>query len=454
MDFKKNIILIIASMGVFVEALDIAIINLTIPAIQHQFNVSNDTLQWLQTLYVLLYGGFLIIGGKLSDVAGRKKVFMAGSALFLVSSLGAGLSTSFVALAFFRAIQGLGAALIMPSAISIVTHTFTETHERSKAIGIFSSFAAIGSGSGLAVGGLISTYWGWHWVFLINVPILVVVLIASYFILDRDSKNKQTQKTDYLSSILLVFSLLLFTYGIHQVGDFEKNYLTITICLSTSLILLGIIYRRLKSISNPLIDLNVFNSKTIITANATFFTLGCFFIGYLFLIALILQRDMHYSAATSGLLLVPFSILSAVVAKFILPAIMKRVPTLQLGVIGMSMMSLGGILLILTLLFDYPLTLILLSAACVSGIGMTICFTSLSLLCIEGIPSEHYGLASSLSSTSYFMGAGIGLSVLTLFMPKENMDTAVNGLTVIVLCCYALLGLSLLLLRQKKNKRE
>lgn len=449
MELKKNLVLIIASMGVFVEALDIAIINLTIPAIQNQFAVSNDTLQWLQTLYVLLYGGFLIIGGKLSDVIGRKTIFTIGAALFLISSLGAGLSNSFVSLAFFRALQGLGAALIMPSALSIVTHTFTETNERSKAIGIFSSFAAIGSGSGLAVGGLISTYWGWHWVFLINVPILIVVLIASYFILEKDKIAARMEKTDYLSSILLVFSLLLFTYGIHQFGAFESNYVSIIVSLTTTVVLFFIIYKRLKSIPNPLINLSVFNSKTIITANAVFFTLGCFFIGYLFLIALILQRDMGYTAAKAGLLLVPFSLLSAAVAKFVLPSLMKRVKTLQLGIIGMSMMSLGGVLLVLTLVFDYPLLLILLSAACVSGIGMTICFTSLSLLCIQDIPSEHYGLASSLSSTSYFMGAGIGLSVLTLFMPKENMDSAVSNITVIILCCYALLGLLLLLWRNR-----
>lgn len=453
MDLKKNIVLIIASMGVFVEALDIAIINLTIPAIQNQFQVSNDTLQWLQTLYVLLYGGFLIIGGKLSDVVGRKKIFTIGATLFLISSLGAGLSTSFTALAFFRALQGLGAALIMPSAISIVTHTFTDPQERSKAIGIFSSFAAIGSGSGLAVGGLISTYWGWHWVFLINVPILVVVLIASYFLLDKDPEIKRLEKTDYLSSILLVFSLLLFTYSIHQFGDFETNYISIIGALATSIFLFFVTYKRLRTISNPLINLSVFSSKTIITANAVFFTLGCFFIGYLFLIALILQRDMNYTAAESGLLLVPFSILSAIVAKFILPVIMKRVPILQLGVIGMSLMSLGGLLLILTLVFDYPIFLILLSAACVSGIGMTICFTSLSLLCIEDIPAEHYGLASSLSSTSYFMGAGIGLSVLTLFMPKDNIDDAVSTITVIILCSYALLGLFLLLWRQAQIRK-
>ena len=126
MDTRKNVILILASVGTFVEALDIAIINLTIPSIQEQFHIGAGTVQWLQTLYVLFFGGFLIIGGKLSDQIGRKKMFLLGALIFMLTSLGAGLSESFNILAIFRALQGLGAALVMPAALSIVTNTFRE----------------------------------------------------------------------------------------------------------------------------------------------------------------------------------------------------------------------------------------------------------------------------------------------------------------------------------------
>jgi MFS family permease len=407
---KRNGILVIASMGIFVEALDIAIINLTIPAIQTQFHITNDTVQWLQTLYVLLYGGFLIIGGKLSDIIGRKKIFIAGAALFLITSLGAGLSGTFAMLAFFRALQGLAAALIMPSALAIVTHTFTEQQERSKAIGIFSSFAAVGSGSGLSAGGLISTYWGWHWVFLINVPILALVIIAASFYLADETAKRPEKKTDLLSGMLLVCCLLLLSYGIHQTGDFRRHYGLIISCITGALICLKLVYNRLRRLEDPLIDLSVFNLPAVLTANGVFFLLGSFFTGYLFIISLLLQKDMHFSAAKSGLLLVPFSILSALVAKFVLPLLMKKLRPDQLGVLGMSFMVTGGMLIFSAILTGYSLVLLLFAAAFISGLGMTICFTSFSILSIQDILCSY---------------AFIGLFWLIIFMRKHKVRQGV-----------------------------
>src|SRR5437764_396335 len=165
---RKQIILIVASTAIFFEALDIAILNLAIPLMQRQFRLEPESIQWVQTVYVLFYGGFLVIGGKLCDTIGRKKIFMSGAGLFLFTSLGAGLSPNFIVLTVFRALQGLAAAMVMPSALSVITNTFTEPRERNRALSIFSSFAAIGSGCGLALGGILATYLGWRWIFFIN----------------------------------------------------------------------------------------------------------------------------------------------------------------------------------------------------------------------------------------------------------------------------------------------
>jgi EmrB/QacA subfamily drug resistance transporter len=437
---KKKIILIIASVGTFVEALDIAIINLTIPSIQEELNIGTETAQWLQTLYVLFFGGFLIIGGKFSDQIGSKKIFILGSLIFMLTSLGAGLSSNFYILAIFRSLQGLGAAFIMPSALSIVTKTFKKNQERNRAIAIFSSFAAIGNGSGLSIGGIITTLLSWHWVFLINVPILFINLVLAYKYLPKDNIISKTEKKDTISGIFLVVGLLSITYGTHELVNFNKHSLVVLISLIFGLLMIIAVYYRLKFLSQPLINLNLFRYKSLITSNVTFFSLGAFYIGFLFLISLILQNDLNYSAASAGILLSPFSILSAFVAKFILPVISKKISSLQMSIVGWLFMLIGSAILSLSIYFNNSLILILIGSACISGVGITFCFTGLSVMGIQDIETENYGIASSLGTTSYFLGAGIGLSLITLLTQLFTF----SNLSLFILISYALIALIIL----------
>lgn len=454
MQLRKNLILVLASVATFVEALDIAIINLTIPSIQEQFHIGVEQAQWLQTLYVLLFGGFLIIGGRMSDQKGRKKVFLWGGLVFMLTSLGAGLSTSFEALAVFRALQGLGAAFIMPASSSIITNTFTETQERNRAIGVFSSFAAIGSGSGLSVGGLLSTYLSWHWVFLINVPILAITLILAYFYLPKDEFSNESQRVDTFTAVLLVLGLLCLTYGTHELPNLNGNRSFIVGSILLGLVIIGLVFYRLKTVQQPLIKLSLFDHSSVVISNWVFFIQGAFFIGFLFLISLMLQSDMGHTAAAAGLMLVPFSILSALIAKFVLPLVSKRLESAQMGILGWSFMLIGALMLWLSIHLGHPLTLVLIGAACISGVGITFCFTSMAVLSVRDVDPSNYGVVSSLTSTSYFLGGGIGLSFMTLLNQLLPSDWAVSNLSLGLLFSYALISVVILSYMSRSKKRS
>jgi EmrB/QacA subfamily drug resistance transporter len=447
---RQTIILLVVSSSIFFEALDIAIINLAIPLIQKDFLLTSDTVQWLQTLYVLFYGGLLIMGGKLADLAGRKKVFMAGSAVFLITSLGAGLSNSFEVLALCRAFQGLGAALVMPSAMSIITNTFTETTARHKAIGIFGSFAAIGSGSGLSIGGLIATYWGWPWVFFINVPVIVIALILAQIYIVPDGTHKPKAKADILSGIVLTLTIVQFTYLIHELKNIQHKPVLLILLIIGIAAGLKIFLTRNLNRPNPLIDFSLLKSSSLVTGNSTVLMMGAFFTSYLFLISLIMQTQMNYTAANAGLILFPFSILSAIVSKSMLPILLKRISMKQAGIVGMTLMTCGGFFLLLSMLWQYNLVLLLMSVACVTGTGIAVCFMSLTVIALEDISEQHHGLASSLTNTCFFIGGGIGMAILGFVMQLTEASQDFT-MPLIVLTLYALAGTVWLIFRYRQK---
>jgi MFS family permease len=448
---RKQIILLAASTAIFFEALDIAILNLAIPLMQKQFQLDAGTIQWVQTVYVLFYGGFLVIGGKLCDTVGRKNIFLTGAGLFLCTSLGAGLSNSFILLTAFRAVQGLAAAMVMPSALSIITNTFSDPAERNRSISIFSSFAAIGSGCGLALGGIVATYLGWQWIFFVNVPVIALALILAYRYIDKDVIDKQQQFPDIISSILLTGMIVLLSYIVHNLPGFSKNYQRLLLFIAVIVVAAYIFMRRERHRPQPLIDFSLFRSTGTITGNGITILLGAFFLSYLFLLSLVLQQNMHFSAAHAGLLLFPFSVCSFLVSRYAVPAMFKKLTVLQTGILGMCLMLCGALLLMTAIIFGHSMPLILLSIACVTGSGMSVCYPSLTALAIRDIPDTQQGIAAGICTTSYFIGAGLGLSLLALGMQLITAATStVNHLSVLLVGCFALPGVIWLLCVRKK----
>lgn len=440
MDSRKKIILLVACTAVLFEALDIAIINLAMPLVRADFDLDNSTVQWLQTVYILSYGGFMIAGGKLADLAGRKKIFMIGAALFLLTSLGAALSFTFQQLMIFRMVQGIGAAFVMPSALSIITHTFEEGPARSKAIGIFSAFAAIGSGTGLSLGGIIATYSGWQGVFFINVPVIAITLFIGYFYIPADVRVHTKNRADILSAVILTLSIMLLSYIVHELIHFRDYPVMMTGMLFFIVMSLYIFTLRNQKREDPLIDFSIFHAPLPLQGNIASVFLGAFFTSYLFILSLVLQQNMQYDAATAGLLLLPFSILSVLVGRFMIPVLVRKMPVQHSSLLGMSTMLLGGILLIIVLITGYPLVVLLLSVACVTGIGIGVSYTSLTVMAMHGMPQQHHGLASSVATTAYFFGGGLGLSILGPFLELSVSEGSINILPAICLTLFAAAG--------------
>jgi MFS family permease len=361
--------------------------NLAMPLIQQDFQLGSDQVQWVQSWYILLYGGFLIVGGKLADHIGRRKTFVIGNVLFLLTSLGAALSTSFEMLVALRAIQGIGAALIMPSALSIITNTFTDPTRRAKAVGVFSAFAAVGSGSGMSIGGMIATWFGWQSVFLINIPVIATTLLLTYLYIDKEQGRK--------------FAL--------------------------------------PEIFTSFVPSSLFRIPDAMLAVGVMMLLGAFFTGFLFLVSMLLQNNMHYSAAYAGLLLFPFSLLSAVSAKFAPSFLLRKMFVYQAAILGMMLMGVGAILIVAAMSWGYNLWLLMLAFACVSGVGMAVCFTTLTVLSVQKVPASQHGVISGLCTTAYFVGGGLGLTVLSAVMGTTQGNT-ITQLPIVVLMLFAVAG--------------
>jgi len=447
MFLRKTLILTLASTAVFFEALDIAIVNLAAPIIQQALGLSVQSTQWLQTLYLIPYGGFLILGGKLADSYGRKRMFLLGAAIFLFTSLGAGCSTTFTALVAFRMIQGIGAAFIMPSALSIISFTFREPSERGRAMGIFSAFAAIGSGFGMSVGGMVATWAGWQWVFFINVPVIASTLWLAYRFIEPDSKNETRPTPDILSASLLTGAILLLSYLIHALPAFIGHPMWLAgLVMLLAAALYGFMRRSFAS-QNPLLPFDMLLNRSTALAVGVFALLGAFFNSYLFIISLVLQNTLHYSAAHVGMLLFPFGILSMVVSKYVLGVLLNKLSLHHIGIVGMMSMVVGAVALFVFFRWNGAFSFLLVAMLCISGIGMAICIPCLMVMTVQDVAEENHGVASSLGTTAYFLGGGVGLSLLGLVGPSGTGAMPVNFMLIVVWGAYALAGLIWMVVR-------
>ncbi len=405
------LILVLLSLAQLMIVLDFSIVNVALPSIQSQFHLTPTKLQWVVSAYALTFGGFLLLGGRASDLFSRKMIFLIGLTVFSLASLLGGLATSAVMIFISRAVQGLGASMLSPSALSLITTTFSEGSERNKALGIFSSMAAIGFTTGVILGGILTSSLSWHWVFFVNVPIGAIAIIAGFLILPDQSKNQQKRGFDVTGAVLVTTSLLTIVYAITQISVPGESFVEVVILLFLSIVLaLSFIFVE-RRVGIPLVPLDIFGRRTIVISDLIMFLAFGANAALVFIITLFLQEVRGYSPLETGLIFIPAG-LGGLTGATLAPRAIKRIGFRKMMIIGLFMFGIGVAGLTTINIESSLVTLMLFYYF--GGIGLVSAIVSLNIAGTTGVESARQGLAAGLLTTAQQIGAAIGVSVASV----------------------------------------
>src|SRR5436190_136794 len=298
----------------FMVILDVAIVNVALPSIKADLGFSETNLQWVITAYAILFGGVLLLGGRLADLLGRRRLFIAGLALFAASSLLCGLAWSEGSLIAFRAVQGLGGALLAPAALSLLMTTFAEGRERNLALGIYGAASGSGAAAGVLLGGLLTSYLSWSWIFFINVPVGVAAIALTPFLLDESRAELAHRHFDFPGAASITGGLMLLVYALTRAtSDGWGAGSTIALLAGATGLVLAFIAIELRSPS-PLLPLRIFRVRSLTGANAAMAIVGSVAFSEVFVLTLYLQDVLHYSAMLSGAAFAAFAVTVVVVS--------------------------------------------------------------------------------------------------------------------------------------------
>src|SRR3954454_23732520 len=423
-DRRKWLALALLSAVQFMVVLDIAIVNVALPSIKVDLGFSQEDLQWVISAYALVFGGFLLLGGRAADVLGRRRIFLGGIILFTLSSLLAGLAWSEASLIGARAFQGLGAAIISPAALSILSVTFTEGRERNIALGVWGAVGGFGAAAGVLLGGVLTDALSWEWIFFVNIPVGLVAFILTPFML-TESRDARVKTFDFPGAILVTAGLSSLVYAITQAGT--KGWFageTIAFFVASLALLAGFIVWELRH-PEPLMRLGILRTKTVTGANVAGFILGTALFAMFLMLTLYMQQVLGYSAMKTGiayLAVAGTSIVWAAVASQLVtrigvkPVLVTGMSLLTVGLLYFTQVSVGG-----SYLGD------LLPGFLVIAMGMAFSFVSISIAALAGIEAKDAGLASGLINTSQQIGGALGIAVISSVAVAHTTSAAKAG---------------------------
>jgi EmrB/QacA subfamily drug resistance transporter len=386
----------------FVVVLDASVVNVALPSIATDLGLSQEGLAWLVNAYVLAFGGFLLLGGRMADLLGRRRVFMGGFALFAVASFAGGLATSGGTLIAARALQGLGAAILSPAALSLVTTTFAEGAERNKALGVWGAVAAGGGAAGSLLGGVITQTLGWEWVLWINTPIGLAAAALAPVLLRESRATAGERSFDALGALTVTGGLVALVYGV--IDGVRVEYVALAAAL---LIAFAITESRHR---NPLVPLTVFRSRSLTGATATGILMGGALVGLFFFATLYLQQVLHYGPLEAGLSYLPLALTigaSAGLASNLATTLGPK-PVLVAGLVIQA----AGLYWFSHVSADGSFLADVLFPSLVVALGMGLAFVPLTIAAMSGVSESASGLASGVMATAQQIGQAVGLAIL------------------------------------------
>ena len=410
-DTRKWFVLAVVCVAQFMVILDVSIVNVALPSIQRGLHFSEQNLLWVLNAYALIFGGFLMLGGHVADKLGRRRVFMTGVIVFTTASLFCGLATSSGWLVTARAVQGLGAAILSPAALSILTVTFEEGRERNTALSIWGAIAGAGGAFGVLLGGILTQEFGWQWIFYVNVPIGSAVVLASIFILTPSLAEDEDRGFDIPGAVTLTAGLVLMVFALVKStswGWTSAKTLAILAAAFFLIVLFVLIERRTKS---ALVPLTIFRNRSLSVSNMVSLALGASIFSMFYFLSLYMQDVLGYSALKTGVgyLAIAGSIILAagaaqsLVAKFGVRAVMTT---------GMALAA-GGLIYFAQISPQGTYLGTLLPGFLLAGVGLGLSFVPVTIGAMSGVVPNEAGVASGLITTTQQIGGALGVAVLS-----------------------------------------
>jgi EmrB/QacA subfamily drug resistance transporter len=421
---NSNALLLVVCLGQFMTILDVSIVNVSLPAIQGELGFSDTGLQWVLNAYTLTFAGFLLLGGRASDLFGRRRMFFAGTLLFSAASLAAALAPSPGFLVGARAVQGIGAAFLSPATLAIITTSFDEGAPRNRALGVWGAIGAVGATAGVLLGGVLTDAFGWEAIFLINVPIGLAIVAFSGGLVPEGRGEREHRHFDVLGAGLVTLGMTAVTYGIVTTERLGWGALGTLLPLAAGLVLLAAFAAYEGGVArDPLVPLGVFRLRTLRAANAVIFLLYGAIFAFWFVQSLYMQGTLGFTALETGLAFLPMTIAVAAGAT-LAPRIARRVGARPVLIAGM-LFAAAGELLLSGVAPGGSYAASVLPGGTIGAFGLGLALVPATIVAVQGVPAAASGLASGVLNTSRFVGASLGLAALsTLATSHANSEVA------------------------------